>query len=153
MTRHRVISILGAVALAATACSSSNSTTGPGTSGPPDLTGSWTITKYQFVSVAHPTTTYDVIANGYTGVAVLSDAAKTWSVTVTQGSTVINQAAGTYTETATTLTFNQTGQSPSTFSFSKSGNTVTLTDGTNSSYDFGNGSEPATVNITFTKTS
>ncbi len=152
MTRHRAFSILGAMVVAATAACSSNSTGTNNNSGPPNLTGTWTISKYEFVSVAHPTTKVDVIVTlGYTGVAVLSDASKTWSVSVYQGTTVINQAAGTYTETATTVTFTQTGQTPSVFNLSVSGNTATLTDGNNSTYNFGNGDEAATVNITFVK--
>ena len=151
MTRQRAYSVLGAMVVAATAACSSNSTGTNNKSGPPDLTGTWTIRKYEFVSVANPATKVDVIATGYTGTAVLSDASKTWSVVVYQGTTVINQSAGTYSETATTVTFTQTGQTPSTFNLSVSGNTATLTDGTNSSYNFGNGEEAATVNITFVK--
>ncbi|MGH7583971.1 MAG: hypothetical protein ACREL5_12165, partial [Gemmatimonadales bacterium] len=105
MIRMRFSALLGTALVVALAGCSNSTSDNTGGNNPPDLTGTWTVTKYEFVSVANPTTKVDVIATGYTGSVVLSDAAKTWSVTIYSGSDIVIQQGGTYTETANTITF------------------------------------------------
>ena len=147
----RRTNVLLAAALAAGgilgACGSD--TTG---SGLPNLVGVWTITKFEFVRVANPSTKVDLIALGGSG-HVTFNSNGTWATTLTFPGLAPLTSSGTYTETATSLTLVDTSQSPSetsTFAMTVSGNVRTATGGT-ATFDFGSGDEAATLNVTATK--
>lgn len=131
------------------ACSSSSDT---GTANL-DLNGNWTATKYQFVSVNHAGTSFDLVAQGYT--VTLVGTATAWTVTAVKNGATFDIEIGTYTATANSITLTTTNHAnnvTTTFNASKSGNTLTMT-GAQATFDFGagNGTEAATLNITLVK--
>ena len=134
------------------ACSSSTDTTIT-TSANLDLTGTWTATKYQFVSINHVGTTFDLPGQGYT--VTLVGTASTWNVTATKNGALFDTEIGTYTSTSSTIsltTTNKANNVTAVFTASRSGNTITMSNGT-ATFDFGtgNGTEPVTLNITIVK--
>ena len=145
MTRLKRLVLAVAVGGTLAACSSSPPTT-PTT--PPNVAGSWNITKFQFVSVANASTTIDELAGGVTATLTMTATA----YTISSGGN--NVLVGTYTETATTLVVHGTdsGGNAETlnFVFGLNGSTITLT-GATTNHDFGSGEVPSYLNITATK--
>lgn len=131
------------------ACSSSSTDTTASL----DLTGTWTATKYQFVSVNHVGTSLDLVAQGYS--VTLVGTATAWTVTALKNGALFDTEIGTYTATASTITLtttNHTNNTTTVFAASRNGSTLTMTNGTGT-FDFGtgNGTEAVTLNVTLVK--
>jgi hypothetical protein len=142
--RTVLVSVLSCLTVA---CSSSS--TGPTV---PNVVGTWNATKAEFIRVANPATKLELISAGASVKAVFA-ADNTFTLTASLPGTQPDVSTGTYTVTTSTLTLNITSNTPAeniTFTLSMSGNTMSLTGGT-APFNFGNGDEAATVNLTLTK--
>jgi hypothetical protein len=143
----RAKGLLLAVALGGGLAACSGDSTGSN----PNIVGVWTLTKFEFTSIASSTTKVDLIAAGAHG-TVTFNSNGTWSTAVTLGAQN-NNSSGTYTEGASSLTLVVTSDTPPetvTFDLVVSGNTLSLTGGT-TTFDFGTGEVPAHLSITATK--
>jgi hypothetical protein len=145
MTRLKRLVFAAAMVGMMGGCSSSTATT---VTLPPNVAGSWNITRFQFVSVAAPGTSVDQITGGATATLTMTATA----YTISSGGN--NVLVGTYTETATTLVVHGTdaGGNAETlnFAFGLNGSTITMT-GATTNHDFGSGQVPSYLNITATK--
>ena len=143
MKTLRRLALVSAVCGVAAGCSGNS--TG---SNLPVVVGTWTVTKFEFVSAANSSTREDAIAQGNTATIVITATA---FAATSQGSNVFT---GTYTETATTLVINgqdSGGHSETlTFALTVSGSTLSLT-GATTTHNFGSGEVSAYLNITATK--
>ena len=119
---------------------------------PPNVVGTWNATKFEFVSIANPTTKLDAIAQGASATLLLTSA-HGFTLTLNAPGQVQQVSTGTYVETATTLTVTVTTPPPTQtlgFDLVVSGVTMSLTGGT-TTFDFGSGSTPAHINLTLTR--
>ncbi len=147
MSRAKALLLALALGGALAACTNSDST-----GANPNVVGAWTITKFEFTSIANPSTKTDLKALGGSG-TITFNSNGTWSVALTvpgQGSLNSN---GTYTEGASSLTIVVTSDNPPetvTFGLAVSGGTLSLSGGT-TTFNFGTGDVPAHITITATK--
>jgi hypothetical protein len=112
--------------------------------------GTWNATKAEFVSEADPTVKQEVIALG-ASFKITFNADSTWRAIMTAPLMAPDTSSGTWSASIDVLTLVTTGASGETqFAYVLSGNTVTLTGG-HVEWDFGNGDEPALLNVTATK--
>jgi hypothetical protein len=145
----RIRSAVFAAVLGGVVAACSSDSTGNGL---PNVVGAWTITKFEFTSIANPATKTDLKAAGGTG-TITFNSNSTWAVAFTLPGQGVFNSNGTYTETAATLTITVTSDTPPeiiTFDMVVSGSTLSLTGGT-ADFDFGTGDVPAHLTIIATK--
>ena len=96
--------------------------------------GTWDATKLEFTNKANPAQIVDVIAAGATFVASL-EADGTYQIILTVPGQAPEVSTGTWSASADILTFQEGQVSTTQFSWSLSGNTLTLS-GADSDFDF-----------------
>ena len=114
---------------------------------PPDLTGTWNATKYEFASTS-TTARADLVAQGVSA-TVTFRADKTYEVVVKSPGQPDEIMAGTFSVSSDVLTLRQTGRSgDQQFQYTLAGNTLTLS-GADADFDFdANGTtEAAKLNV------
>ena len=118
---------------------------------PDDLAGTWTATSMVFTSTADPTLSVDIVAEGAT-LTIMLVADATYTFTFTFPGEETENEAGAYTASGTGLTFSPTGTgSPESFTLSRDGDAMTLTD-SDERFDFTlDVEEDATLVITLTR--
>ena len=112
------------------------------------VSGFWTATRLEYVSVANSSVKVDLIASGGTATLDLNDNGN-YTAVITPAGGAAQTTTGTWSYTADTFTMIETGSSGDmTFDMSIGNDTMTLT-GANTDYDFDdNGTdEPAKLNI------
>ena len=141
--RHLISSTLALVLM--TACGDATGVE------PDDLAGTWTATSMVFTSTADPTLSVDIVAEG-AALTIVLVADATYTFTFTFPGEETENEAGAYTASGTDLTFSPTGTgSPESFTLSRDGDTMTLTD-SDELFDFTlDVEEAATLVITLTR--
>jgi hypothetical protein len=132
--------VLLAVAALGVACGGGGSPTTPSevASG---LTGTWRVTRAEYINATNSAQSVDVIAQGTTMTLVLQ-AGGTFTLTIVDPGQAANVVTGTWTSSRDVLTIVRTGQSGnSQFDVTLDGNNLTL-DGGHVEYDFGNDGQP-----------
>jgi hypothetical protein len=115
-----------------------------------DLVGTWDATTFQVTQVASPGTTVELIASGATFTITLR-ADSSYLAILTEPETSPDTTTGTWGSSIDLLTLRETGiPGERQFAYVLSGRTVTLT-GASVDFDFGNGDEPATLDVTLVK--
>jgi hypothetical protein len=125
---------------------------GSGGGAGPELAGTWTATKFEFVSTASPATRVELLAMGGHATLVLR-ADKTYTVTTEIPGEPTETRSGTWASSSDVLTLRQTGIAGDLqFDYALSGNTLTAS-GANGEFDFdGDGAmEPAKLSIVATR--
>jgi hypothetical protein len=141
---RKVVPVLVGALVWTAACSD----TGPSAD---SFVGTWRATKMEFVRVANPSETVDLIADLGGSFTITFSADSTWEAIQTVPSVAPDTVDGHWSVSLDVLTLTQTGQSGNRqFTFVLSGDTITLTGG-DVEWDFGSGDEAATLSITLTK--
>ncbi len=120
---------------------------GGGSSSTPDLVGTWSASKYEFVSTSS-TTRVELISQGVSATLVLK-ADRSYEVIVRSPGQPDETISGAWSNSADVLTLRESGRSgEQQFQYTLSGNILTLS-GANAEYDFdGDGTmEEAKLNV------
>jgi hypothetical protein len=113
------------------------------------VSGTWSIAKFEYVSVANSSVRVDLVAEGMTGTVVLNDNGQ-YSATTTEPGFAPETATGTWSYTTDTFTLQETGSSGDwTFDLNVGNDVLTLT-GADAEFDFDDDGtpEPAEWNVT-----
>jgi hypothetical protein len=142
--------VLLAVAALGVACGGGGSPTTP-TGVASGLTGTWRVTRAEYVNAANSAQSVDVIAQGTT-MTLAFEAGGTFTLTIVDPGQAASVVTGTWTSSHDVLTIVRTGQSGSSqFDMTLDGSNLTLSGG-HVEYDFGNDGqlEEAILNMDLT---
>jgi hypothetical protein len=117
---------------------------------PADLVGTWDATKLEFTQVASPGQKVDLVALGG-AFSITFNADSSYRAILTAPEASPDTITGTWDGSVDVLTLRETGSTgEQQFDYTLSGSTITLS-GADTSFDFGNGDEPAKVGGTLVK--
>ncbi len=119
---------------------------------PDDLAGTWTATSMIFTRTADPTLSVDIVAVDGASLTIVLVADATYTFTFSSPLEETENESGAYTASGTDLTFSPTGTgSPESWTLSRDGDTMTLTDSAEV-FDFTpDVEEAATLVVTLTR--
>ena len=117
---------------------------------PDDLAGTWEATAAVMTSVAEPTVSFDLIAEGGTLTIVLNaDGGYVFTSAFPGEAPEIE--IGTYSVAGDVLTITAVGEDPETFTIARDGDTMTLTGDDDFDFNDDQVDEPATLVITMAR--
>jgi hypothetical protein len=118
---------------------------GPTDPGFPPLEGTWTAIKAEYVSVAEPVRTVDIVAQGSTVTLVLSES--TFNLSIVDPGEAPEVTVGSWTSSPTTLTLSPVGTTTSwVFTINQGWDTMVLS-GAHVPYAFGGSPEEAILTL------
>lgn len=126
--RTPILALLMVAAFAAVSCSSDDNPAAPSPAVIASLEGSWKATKAVFTSVAPPTRTVDIVAQGSTLTLVLA-AGGTYTLTITEPGLPPVVQTGTWSAGGDVLTLSRSSTSNSQFDKTLNGNSLVLAGG------------------------
>ena len=151
--RHRIVSAVALILMAACTDATGTDATGTDTSTEPaDLAGTWTTTAFVLTSVANPAASIDLVAEDGAVMTLVLGADGTYTFSFVSNAEPDENEAGTYTVSGTTLTVTPTNGPQETMAIFRDGDTMTLTLDDRAQFTEGGAEEDAVLVITLRRT-
>lgn len=151
--RHRIVSAVALILMAACTDGTGIDATGNDTSTEPaNLAGTWTATSFVLTSVANPAASVDLVAEEGAAMTLVLGADGTYTFSFVSNVEAPENEAGTYTVSGTTLTVTPTNGPQETMAIFRDGDTMTLTLDDRAQFTDGGAEEDAVLLITLRRT-